>query len=80
VSLSVCSPVCKKSAKSGCVGKHFWFCRTHKDKTYIKGRRCVSCVNAEEAEERERKAAEAQRKAAEAAAARKAAEAAEKAK
>ncbi|KIL65773.1 hypothetical protein M378DRAFT_161790 [Amanita muscaria Koide BX008] len=45
-------PVCKKTAKSGCVGKHFWYCKIHTDKTYIAGHECASCKNAREAEAR----------------------------
>jgi hypothetical protein len=45
-------PVCKKTAKSGCVGKHFEYCDVHTDKTHMMGKECASCKNAREAEER----------------------------
>ncbi|KAH7919973.1 hypothetical protein BV22DRAFT_1123058 [Leucogyrophana mollusca] len=56
------STVCQKTAKSSCVGKHFWYCKIHTDKVYIKGKECASCVNARAADER--KAKEAKEKAA----------------
>ena len=43
------SPVCKKTAKSGCAGKH---CDVHTDKTHMMGKECASCKNAREVEER----------------------------
>ncbi|KAH7930418.1 hypothetical protein BV22DRAFT_1191247 [Leucogyrophana mollusca] len=55
--------VCQKTAKSGCVGKHFWYCKIHTDKTYIKGKECASCVNKRAADEkRAKEAAEAAKK------------------
>jgi hypothetical protein len=54
------SLLCKKTAKSGCVGVHFWFCTIHTDKTFTAGKECVSCKNAREAQARhEKQAAEA---------------------
>lgn len=59
------SPVCKKTAKSGCVGKHFEFCDVHPDKAHMMNKECASCKNAREAEERRaREAAAAAEKAA----------------
>jgi len=45
-------PVCRKTAKSDCVGKHFEYRDVYTDKTHMMGEEYVSCKNTREAEER----------------------------